>query len=154
MRPAPILPAGKLHAAAMARIAAADLDPTWNAQAFAGVLSDGATIALVALDDAGEPIGFSLARIAADEAELLLIAVALPARRQSIARRLLDATIAEATRRTAASMFLEVDENNAAAINLYATAGFAQVGRRKGYYRRGNAKPTDALLLARRLDCA
>ena len=123
-------------------------------QAFAGVLADDATIALVALDDHGEPLGFSLARIAAAEAELLLIAVALPARRQSNARRLLDATIAEATRRAATSMFLEVDEHNAAAIALYAAAGFAQVGRRKGYYRRGTAAPTDALLLARRLDGA
>ena len=47
-------------------------------------------------------------------------------------------------------MFLEVAEDNIAALALYHRAGFAAVGRRRGYYHRAGAAPVDAQVL--RLD--
>ncbi len=78
--------------------------------------------------------GFVLARVAADEAEILSIAVMPKARRVGLGRTLLTAAIAEARARGAAAMFLEVAAANAAARALYAQAGFREVGTRPNYY--------------------
>lgn len=87
--------------------------------------------------------GMLLARVAADEAEVLTLAV-LPHRRgQGLGRALLNRAMAEAYQRGAASMMLEVAVDNAEARALYARAGFTQVGRRNGYYADGS----DALVL-------
>lgn len=91
--------------------------------------------------------GFGLARVAADEAEILTLAVAPAARRQGLARALLAAMAARAAGAGAAALFLEVGVGNAAARALYVGAGFACVGRRARYYADG----TDALLLRRAL---
>ncbi len=83
--------------------------------------------------------GFVLARVAADEAEILSIAVMPKARRVGLGRTLLTAAIAEARARGAAAMFLEVAAANAAARALYAQAGFREVGTRPNYYPGGAA---------------
>ncbi len=83
--------------------------------------------------------GFVLARVAADEAEILSIAVMPKARRVGLGRTLLTAAIAEARARGAAAVFLEVAAANAAARALYAQAGFREVGTRPNYYPGGAA---------------
>ncbi|WP_419895864.1 ribosomal protein S18-alanine N-acetyltransferase [Roseomonas sp. USHLN139] len=92
--------------------------------------------------------GFILARVAADEAEILTLAVHPAARRQGLAMALLETTALAAAARGAAALFLEVSAGNAAAQALYAAAGFAEVGRRRRYYPDGS----DALVL--KLDLA
>jgi ribosomal-protein-alanine N-acetyltransferase len=92
-------------------------------------------------------IGFVLARVAADEAEILTLAVAPDARRQGHGGALLANAMAGAAARGAQAMFLEVSARNAAARALYAAAGFAEVGRRRAYYADGS----DALVLRRDL---
>ena len=72
------------------------------------------------------------------------------ARGQGHAARALRAFLAEAARRGAAVIHLEVSEANEAALRLYAAAGFEPVGRRTRYYADG----TDALVLAVSLDAA
>jgi ribosomal-protein-alanine N-acetyltransferase len=91
--------------------------------------------------------GFVLARVAADEAEILTLAVVPAARRRGHAGALLACAMAAAVLRGAAAMFLEVSEQNAAARALYAAAGFAEAGRRRRYYPDG----ADALVLRRDL---
>jgi ribosomal-protein-alanine N-acetyltransferase len=91
--------------------------------------------------------GFVLARVAADEAEILTLAVAPAARRQGVGGTLLAQAMAVAAARGAAAMFLEVAETNGAARALYAAAGFAEAGRRRRYYPGG----ADALVLRRSL---
>jgi len=59
---------------------------------------------------------------------------------------LIDAAIAEAESRGAESMFLEVRESNRAARALYASRGFEEISRRRGYYR---TPVEDALVLRR-----
>jgi ribosomal-protein-alanine N-acetyltransferase len=94
----------------------------------------------------GQAIGVALWRTAADEAELLTVAVESDRRRAGLGRILLDAVIEHARRAGANSLFLEVAADNPAARALYAQAGFEQVGRRSAYYARREGS-ADALVL-------
>ncbi|MDP3371055.1 MAG: ribosomal-protein-alanine acetyltransferase, partial [Brevundimonas sp.] len=59
-----------------------------------------------------------------------------------------------AATRGATRLFLEVAEDNMAALALYAGAGFVEAGRRPGYYARPHGRPRDALVLALNLTAA
>jgi ribosomal-protein-alanine N-acetyltransferase len=123
----PVLAA--LHAACFT----APWDQPWSERSFADVLQmpgAGARIAAVGT----EPVGFAVARVAADEAELLLIGMRPEYRRTGHGRRLLDHLIAALRAAGATRLFLEVAESNRAATAFYGAAGFAPVGRRKNYY--------------------
>lgn len=128
-----------LHAAAFAPARG------WSAAEFDSFLADPACL-LVA-----RPEGFALARVTLDEAELLTIATDPARRRQGVARGLLGALFGGLAGRGAETLFLEVAEDNAAARALYAGAGFAMAGRRRGYYPRRNGAAADALILRRAL---
>ncbi|MCW3474635.1 GNAT family N-acetyltransferase [Limobrevibacterium gyesilva] len=130
------------HAEAMAEIHAASFPPgeRWGIDAMALHLSLPGTFGMI--DPQG---GLVLARIAADEAEILTLAVAPPARRQGRARALLDAAAGRAAAAGARALYLEVSTANAPALALYAAAGFVEVGRRPRYYADGS----DALVLRR-----
>jgi ribosomal-protein-alanine N-acetyltransferase len=96
----------------------------------------------------GEPIdGYAglLAPRGTGDADIQTIAVAERARRRGLGRALVLALIAEADRREAERVFLEVRADNAAAQRLYASLGFEQVAVRRRYYRGG----MDALVLRR-----
>lgn len=95
--------------------------------------------------------GFALGRVTLDEAELLTIAVAPEAQGQGAGSRCL-ARFEEAARaRGADAAFLEVAADNGAARALYARAGYAQVGVRRGYYVGADGSACDALVLRRGL---
>lgn len=79
---------------------------------------------------------FIIISFAVDQAEILTIATAKSARRQGQAKKLMDGALAELEARGATELFLEVAEDNVAAISLYKAAGFQPIGRRPGYYRR------------------
>ncbi|RIK98594.1 MAG: ribosomal-protein-alanine acetyltransferase [Proteobacteria bacterium] len=117
---------------AVASLAAFASVPGWPAASIAASLGDAAAIARVARDAAGAPIAFALARLAADELEILLVAVAPAWRRCGLGRALVDALLDAAPAARAAH--LEVRASNAAALALYAGAGFVAVGRRPRYY--------------------
>jgi len=92
--------------------------------------------------------GFALARLVADEAELLLLAVKAPGQRRGIGRVLLEHFEDEAAARGAARLHLEVREGNHA-LRLYEKAGFGLVGRRHDYYSGQKGDRYDALTLAK-----
>ncbi|PSC04818.1 ribosomal-protein-alanine N-acetyltransferase RimI [Alsobacter soli] len=96
--------------------------------------------------------GFVLSRMAADEAEILTIAVARKRRGGGWGRKLLQAHLGALSGRGVRQLFLEVDEGNAPARALYARVGFEQVGRRQGYYRKPDGSVAAALVLRRALD--
>jgi ribosomal-protein-alanine N-acetyltransferase len=137
-------PAGIAHAAAMAAMHRMAFPPAeaWGTDAIALQLALPGVIGW--LDRRG---GMILARVAADEVEVLTLAVAPAARRQGLGTRLLDAAMTQATSRGARVAFLEVSIGNVAARTLYARAGFTPTGRRPRYYADG----TDALVLRRTL---
>jgi ribosomal-protein-alanine N-acetyltransferase len=94
-------------------------------------------------------VGFILSRLAADEAEILSVAVASSQRGKGLARQLLDLNLRRLAGLGTRAVFLEVDEGNAPARALYQRAGFRDVGRREGYYADG--KGAAALILRRDL---
>ena len=96
----------------------------------------------------GEVAGFSLARIVADEAELLLLAVAPAAQRCGVGKSLLVHFEQAAAARGARRLHLEVRDGNDA-VNLYKSAGFTLVGRRRRYYTGQDGQLYDALSLSR-----
>ncbi len=108
-------------------------DP-WSARDFREcVVSD--VVFLVAAGPDGVA-GYVIAQDAADEGEILNLAVAPARHRGGIGRALVARTLATLARRGASRVFLEVRESNAAARALYAALGFGEVGRRPRYYRR------------------
>ena len=121
--------------------AAAFPDDPWPAPALATLLESPGVAGLIgsnspADDDAAA--GFVLARVAADEAEILTLAVVPEARRAGLGARLLTGAMAWTLAAGAATLFLEVAEDNAAALALYRGAGFLPAGRRPGYYHRAS----------------
>jgi ribosomal-protein-alanine N-acetyltransferase len=89
-------------------------------------------------------IGFGLLRSIAQEAELLLLAVAPECRGQGHGRRILDRCLMVAERSGAEMVFLEVRNGNPA-IHLYAKAGFHQYNLRRDYYQGSDGRRYDAL---------
>ena len=94
--------------------------------------------------------GFVLSRAAADEEELLLIAVRPRFRERGIGAALIDRFISEAKLRGISRLFLEMRDGNPAE-TLYRKFGFEPVGRRKNYYNRGTVSGIDAISFAREL---
>lgn len=109
----------------------------WEAEAMAGFAADPATLCLIGIAEGDAPIGFLIARHAADEAELLTIGTHPQVRGQGAGRRLLRHAMATLADRGAKRLFLEVDERNEAAAGLYRTLGAKPAGHRPGYYDNG-----------------
>ena len=96
-------------------------------------------------------IGFAASRIAADEAEILSIAVAGSHRGRGLSRELLRTHLGHLAGRGVRTVFLEVEENNQPARRLYQGSGFAVVGHRERYYRQPGGEQLNALLMRRDL---
>jgi ribosomal-protein-alanine N-acetyltransferase len=132
---------GAEHAAVLAAIQAASLaaakprgsgGEAWAAAGFHAQLSMHGVVAL--LDPRG---GFALLRVAADEAEILAVAVIPTVQRRGVARALLQEGLRQTAELGAREVFLEVAFGNAPALALYHSLGFNAVGRRRGYYADG-----------------
>ena len=95
----------------------------------------------------GDDRAFALLRVTLDEAEVLTVATAPEHRRKGLARAVLAQAETAVQTLGAAVIFLEVAEDNDATRALYAQAGYAQIGRRPGYYLPKDAAPVAALVL-------
>lgn len=127
----------------------------WPADAFAGLLESPGVFGLIGGADPAEAEparGFILGRIAADEAEVLTLAVLPEARRAGLGGRLLTAAFAWSAACGVGTLFLEVAEDNPAALALYRGAGFRAVGQRPNYYRRGAGSVAAVVLSCRLAD--
>lgn len=114
----------------------------WDAPTLAGLLDRPGTHLLTVAE------GFALVQVLPPEAELLTIAVAPKAQGRGQGRKLLAQVIDRVRAEGCDRLFLEVSELNAAALGLYKAAGFAEMGRRKGYYAGPEGTPQDALVLS------
>ena len=123
----------------------------WTRSQLAGILPmGGVSLVLARSRDDEETIGFSLFRIVADEAELLLIAVLPVHHRQRVGQRLLDDFLERARNDGVARVHLEVRDGNPA-VGMYRAAGFSPVGRRRNYYHAADGQRFDAITLAYKL---
>ncbi|CAN5288040.1 N-acetyltransferase [soil metagenome] len=120
----------EIHAAAFAR--------TWSAHDFALLLAErnvmGIGLRRHSWLRGRRLVGFVLVRIAADEAEILTIAVHPYERRRGYGRLLMEEALRRLYREDVPTCFLEVDRDNAAAVGLYHGLGYDVVGERKRYY--------------------
>ena len=96
-------------------------------------------------------VGFAVSRMAADEAEILSIAVAAGHRGRGLSRNLLLTHLGHLAGHGVRTIFLEVEENNQPARRLYERAGFSVAGRRERYYQQPGGEQLNALLMRRDL---
>jgi ribosomal-protein-alanine N-acetyltransferase len=106
----------------------------WDAPEVARMLAEANVVGDALRNGSGHLIGFALSRLAAEEAELLTIAVEARQRGRGHARLLLDRHLQALARRGVGQVFLEVEDGNEPALKLYRRRGFRQVGERPGYY--------------------
>jgi [ribosomal protein S18]-alanine N-acetyltransferase len=143
-------PASQRDATAFAEIHGASFHRGWDEGEFERMLTERNTL-IHRLRMGRKIIGFSVSRMAADEAEILSIAVAETHRGRGLSNGLLLTHLGHLAGRGVRTVFLEVEENNQAARRLYERAGFAVVGRRERYYQQGGGEPLNALLMRRDL---
>jgi [ribosomal protein S18]-alanine N-acetyltransferase len=108
-----------------------------------------ATNATNAAQVEGQVVGFAIARVLVDDAELLLIAVHPSHRRSGCATLLLNALAARLVDNAKSPLHLEVRASNTSAIAFYEARGFSRSGLRKNYYPNGvlGNQREDALLM-------
>lgn len=152
---ASIVPAGPLDAPVVASLLREAMGRTaWDERAICDLLQHGGGLAHLAAGRAyGEvmPVGAGLARVVADEAELLGLGVLADARATGLGRRLLERAMAAAAGCGATRMVLEVAVDNTPARTLYLGAGFAHVGTRPQYCATDAGENIDAEIFARDL---
>jgi ribosomal-protein-alanine N-acetyltransferase len=145
---------GAADLAAVMRVMENSFDPrygeAWTAAQCAGLLPMRGVWLILASDERGV-VGFGLARLVANEAELLLLAVSRESQCRGVGKKLLDRFEALAKTRGAARFHLEVREGNHA-VKLYEESGFCLVGRRRNYYTGQDGCCYDALTLAKAAD--
>lgn len=108
-------------------------DP-WSQQSVASELDNPLSLWLVWVEGS-KVLGYVGSQTVMDETDMMNVAVAPAARRQGIARKLIEALVQQLQERGSHCLSLEVRASNAPAIALYERLGFQEVGRRPNYYR-------------------
>ncbi|MBY6242118.1 GNAT family N-acetyltransferase [Methylosinus sp. Sm6] len=145
-----IRPLGAEHADDCARLHAASFAFPWSKIDFESmltdphVLADGAFNEKLLKDEVG---GMALSRLLPPDAEILTFAVDPKRRGAGLGRALLAAHLTNLERGGARLIFLEVGEDNAAALKVYERLGFKTIGRRENYYKRPSGERQAALTM-------
>ncbi len=147
---AAIEPATLRDAPALAQLHGASFHRGWSEGEFESMLSERNTM-VHRLRLRHRIIGFVVSRMAADEAEILTIAVATNHRGRGLSRGLLLTHLGHLAGHGVKKVFLDVEEYNQPARRLYERAGFALVGRRERYYQQAGGGQLNALLMRRDL---
>ena len=138
--------------ARIAAIHAASFDDAWSGAMVRRILSMPGTFGIVARQIRQCSIaGFALGRVAADQCEILSLAVATQHRGVRVGGLLLDGAIHQAAEGGAETLFLEVAEDNNVARTLYHSRDFAPVGRRPNYYARKDGTSAAAVTMSREI---
>ena len=117
----------------------------WTRGNFMDALNSGY---LCSVDEAdGKIRAYTVLMPVLEEAELLTIGVATAQQRKGLGRAMLREMLATMREEKMRRVFLEVRPSNAAAIALYRSAGFAEIGVRRGYYQNANGSE-DAMMMA------
>lgn len=148
--PAVVEPAIQRDANRLAQLHGASFHRGWGEAEFETMLGERNTL-VHRLRQGRKIVGFAVSRVAADEAEILSIAVDRDQRGRGLSRDLLLTHLGHLAGRGVRTIFLEVEENNQPARRLYERTGFAVVGRRERYYREANGEQLNAVLMRRDL---
>lgn len=131
---------------AQVQVIEADTFPSdaWSAEQFWQELAHPTRTYLVALDG-DDVVGYAGTFAVPPDADIQTVAVRADRQGRGIARRLLAALLEDVERRGATHTLLEVRAENASALRLYESLGFARISERRRYYPDGG----DALILRR-----
>lgn len=130
------------------RIERASFADPWTEESFRRLLPGQPAIFLVAVSSPDSAVaGYAIAFSVGEDAEVLNVAVDPGFRGKGLAGQMLDAVVIELSARGVRTAFLEVRESNRAALALYGSRGFTEIGRRHRYYRR----PVEDALVMRRI---
>ena len=135
------------HVAQVAQIERLCFRDPWSENSVAGELTNKLAHWIV-LEEDGRVLGYVGTQTVMDETDMMNIAVHPDHRRKGIADALMAALISDLERMGSHSLTLEVRVSNEPARKLYERWGFAEVGRRKNYYRNPRE---DALILRREI---
>ena len=116
----------------------------WSRRSYEDELADTELRYYVVAEDDGEVLGSGGLMTIAETAQILTVGVLPSGRRRGTGTVLVAELVAEAARRRADEVLLEVRVDNTAAIALYEKADFAVIGKRRGYYDHGRV---DALVM-------
>jgi ribosomal-protein-alanine N-acetyltransferase len=119
---------------------------TWTAAMYRDELARTDTRWYLVAEDGDTVVGYAGLIAYPDEAHVATIGVAGKRQGEGIGARLLDALLGEADRRGVPVVLLEVRADNELAQGLYRRRGFAEIGRRRGYYQPSG---TDAVVMKR-----
>ena len=145
-----IEPAALRDAHALAKLHGASFHRGWGDGEFEQMLRERNTL-VHRLRQGRSIIGFAVSRMAADEAEILSIAVDAGYRGRGLSRKLLLTHLGHLAGHGVRTVFLEVEENNRPARRLYERPGFSVAGRRERYYRQPGGEHLNAILMRRDL---
>ncbi|MEJ1966606.1 MAG: ribosomal protein S18-alanine N-acetyltransferase [Gammaproteobacteria bacterium] len=104
----------------------------WSEGIFRDCLRVGYVCRVACVDD--EVVGYGVMSVGAGEAHILNLCIDAHFRCRGVGRRMLDYLVDRARTAGMSEAFLEVRPSNTAAIRLYTSMGFEQVGIRRGYY--------------------
>ncbi len=145
-------PAAEGDLTAITAIERASFADPWTEESFRRLLDAQPAIFLVVENEADSALaGYVVAFSVGEDGEILNLAVAAPFRGRGLAGQMLDAALIELASNGVRAAFLEVRESNTPARALYSSRNFAEIGRRRGYYRR---PVEDAIVLRRVLEVA
>lgn len=130
-----IVPMTAAHIAALATLEKLCFAQPWSQAALEEELTNPTAAFRVAVDGSGQVLGYAGLHCVADEGFIANVAVFPGARRQGVARGLLDALAVLGRQRGLYRLTLEVRPSNAAAVALYEGAGFVRDGIRPRFYR-------------------
>lgn len=142
-----IVPMNADHLEELERLEKICFSRPWSRKMLAEELENQCAAFLVAEDAAsGVVLGYAGVLVMADEGYITNVAVFPEYRRQGIAAQIIKVFCDFAQGNHLAFLTLEVRPTNTAAIELYRSFGFEEVGRRKNYY---DLPKEDALILTR-----
>jgi [ribosomal protein S18]-alanine N-acetyltransferase len=136
---------------AIVAIERASYSHPWSEESLRSAIEDVPGTRIAVLRSGREPLAYCISQVAADEVQVLNLAVHPEHRRRGLARRLLNVALRAASQQGARTAWLEVRESNESALALYRGFGFELRGVRRGYY---ESPREDALVLALSLAAA
>lgn len=142
-----IVPMQEIHLDKLAQLEQMCFSHPWSRQALGEEFSNPAAVFLVAVEE-DTVLGYAGMHVVYGEGYIDNIAVFPAARRKGVGRRLIEALVDWMEHHEGVFLTLEVRPSNEAAVLLYQSVGFREVGRRKGFYQ---DPEEDALLMTR--DC-
>jgi ribosomal-protein-alanine N-acetyltransferase len=119
----------------------------WSRGNFMDSLTSGYDAWVLREDGSGLLAGYFLLMYAFDEAHLLDVAVASGRHGTGLGRFLLERIALRARGMGMASILLEVRPSNERALSVYRRYGYAEIGRRRGYYPAFEGKREDAIVM-------